>query len=86
MNLDFAVNVSYLETASIRNATLYIWYDDETEFTTNFTIAESFARRGVGFLPGSNRRIDGWNLMHQYLAWDTHEEPLLKYFNVCYNI
>ena len=49
------------------------------------TIAESFARHGVMFLPASNRRIDGWNLMHQYLYWNEHKLPKLIYFNVCYN-
>lgn len=49
------------------------------------TIAESFAHRGIQFLPASNRRIDGWNLMHQYLYWDVNKKPLLQYFNTCYN-
>ena len=49
------------------------------------TIAESFARNGVQFLPASNRRVDGWQLMHQYLYWDEQKEPLLRYFNTCYN-
>ena len=49
------------------------------------TIAESFARSGVHFLPASNRRVDGWALMHQYLAWDVHKSPRLRYFKTCYN-
>lgn len=49
------------------------------------TIAESFARNGVQFLPASNRRVDGWALMHQYLAWDVHKSPRLRYFDICYN-
>lgn len=49
------------------------------------TIAESFARQGVDFIPASNRRIDGWNIMHQYLYWDINKKPLLQYFNNCYN-
>lgn len=55
-------------------------------FTDKFggqTIAESFARHGIMFLPASNRRIDGWNLMHQYLRWDEHDPPKLLYFNTC---
>lgn len=49
------------------------------------TIAESFARQGVVFFPASNRRIDGWNLLHQYLFWDAHKKPKLIYFSTCYN-
>lgn len=49
------------------------------------TIAESFARYGIQFSPASNRRVDGWNLMHQYLYWDIHKEPRLLFFNTCYN-
>lgn len=49
------------------------------------TIAETFARNGVLFIPASNRRVDGWNLMHQYLRWDNNRKPLLQYFETCYN-
>ena len=49
------------------------------------TIAETFARYGVMFLPASNRRVDGWNLMHQYLYWDVNKKPLLQFFDTCYN-
>ena len=49
------------------------------------TIAESFIRRGVTFIPASNRRVDGWNLMHQYLGYREGTEPKLKYFNNCVN-
>ena len=48
------------------------------------TIAEGFARHGIVFMPASNRRVDGWNLMHQYLRWG-EVRPKLIYFNVCYN-
>lgn len=47
------------------------------------TIAESFARNGVMFLPASNRRIDGWGLMHQYLRWDDKTKPKIQYFSTC---
>lgn len=47
------------------------------------TIAETFARNGIMFIPASNRRIDGWNLMHQYLKWDEKLPPKLVYFNTC---
>ncbi len=47
------------------------------------TIAESFSRYGVAFLPASNRRVDGWNLMHQYLRWDDNTLPKIVYFNTC---
>ena len=47
------------------------------------TIAESFARQGVHFIPASNRRIDGWNLMHQYLYWDEVTLPKMMYFSTC---
>lgn len=49
------------------------------------TIAESFARQGILFVPASNRRIDGWNLMHQYLRWDEHTPPKMLYFNTCFD-
>ncbi|MFZ2151793.1 MAG: hypothetical protein WAV09_01650 [Minisyncoccia bacterium] len=47
------------------------------------TIAETFARYGIMFMPASNRRVDGWNLMHQYLAWTPEKMPRLVYFNTC---
>lgn len=47
------------------------------------TIAETFAHYGIQWLPASNRRVDGWNLMHQYLYWDMHKKPKLQYFNTC---
>ena len=47
------------------------------------TIAESFARNGVMFLPASNRRVDGWNLMHQYLRPVEGSKPKLLYFSTC---
>ncbi len=49
------------------------------------TIAESFARQGIHFIPASNRRIDGWAIMHQYLHWDVNKKPQLLFFNTCYN-
>ncbi len=49
------------------------------------TIAESFARNGIMFLPASNRRVDGWNLMHQYLHWTQEKPPKLTYFNTCFD-
>lgn len=65
-------------------------------FTDKFggqTIAETFARYGIIFLPASNRRVDGWNLMHQYLYWsptrlDAEQNiipPKIIYFNTCYD-
>lgn len=47
------------------------------------TIAEGFVRYGIQFLPASNRRVDGWNLMHQYLHWDKDHRPKLQYFTTC---
>ena len=47
------------------------------------TIAESFARHGIMFIPASNRRIDGWSLMHQYLSWTNVRPPKLLYFSTC---
>ena len=49
------------------------------------TIAETFARYGINFIPSSKRRVDGWNLMHQYLFWDENHPPKMIYFNTCYN-
>lgn len=47
------------------------------------TIAETFVRHGVMFMPASNRRIDGWSLMHKYLRWGEFEIPKLLYFSTC---
>lgn len=47
------------------------------------TIAETFAHYGIVFLPASNRRVDGWNLMHQYLRWEQFTKPKLQYFSTC---
>ena len=49
------------------------------------TIALSFARNGIVFIPSSKRRVDGWNLMHQYLHWTKDKQPKLRFFNTCYN-
>lgn len=49
------------------------------------TIAQAFYLRGITFLPASKRRIDGWNLMHQYLFWKEGQLPKMIYFNTCYN-
>lgn len=49
------------------------------------TIAEVFARYGVQFYPGSNRRVDGWNILHQYLYWSEYQLPKIIYFKTCYN-
>jgi hypothetical protein len=49
------------------------------------TIAEVFMRNGVAFIPASNRRIDGWNTMHQYLHYDSVKAPKILFFNNCYN-
>lgn len=47
------------------------------------TIAETFLRYNIIFIPASNRRVDGWNLMHQYLRWTPDTEPKLIYFSTC---
>jgi len=49
------------------------------------TIAETFSRYGIQFIPASNRRIDGWNLTHQYLYWDNKMRPKIQFFSTCYN-
>ena len=49
------------------------------------TIAETFARYGIMMIPASNRRIDGWNLMHQYYDWNEKKQPKLVYFNTCFD-
>jgi len=49
------------------------------------TIGETFARYGIMFIPASNRRIDGWNLMHQYYYWDQYKNPKMIYFNICFD-
>ena len=47
------------------------------------TIAESFLRCGIAFLPGSNRRIDRWELVHRYLANSEGKPPKLRAFSNC---
>lgn len=47
------------------------------------TIAETFSRYGIIFFPASNRRVDGWNLMHQYLRWTEFQKPKLQFFKTC---
>lgn len=47
------------------------------------TIAEVFARYGIIFIPGSNRRVDGWQVFHQYLQWGKDRDPKIRYFNTC---
>lgn len=49
------------------------------------TIAESFLRQGIMWVPGSDRRVDGWNLVHQYLHWDKAKEkkPKIVFFKTC---
>ena len=49
------------------------------------TIAESFVRNGIVFIPASNRRIDGWSIFHQYLYWDDKRGPKMKFFNTCHH-
>lgn len=49
------------------------------------TIAETFARYGIIFHPASNRRVDGWNLTHQYLRWEALTKPKLNFFKTCVN-
>lgn len=49
------------------------------------TIAETFARYDITWIPASNRRVDGWNLMHQYLYFNDHQIPQLIFFKTCHN-
>lgn len=50
------------------------------------TVAQNFARHGIMFIPASNRRIDGWNLVHQYLYWDDNKQSKVKIFNTVHNL
>lgn len=49
------------------------------------TIASTFARNGIMFIPSSKKRVDGWALMHQYLRWTENQPPRMIYFNTCYD-
>lgn len=49
------------------------------------TIAETFARYGIMWMPASNRRVDGWSIMHQYLSWDEKKKAKMIYFNTCFD-
>lgn len=51
-------------------------------------IAKMMARVTKGKLtciPSSKKRIAGWTIMHEYLAWDKDHLPKLRYFNTCVN-
>jgi len=51
------------------------------------TTAEIYERYNVtGLIPSMKNRIMGWNMVHQYLRWDDHTEPKLKFFDHCINI
>lgn len=45
------------------------------------TIGGAFARRGINFFRGSNRRADGWDMVYQYLA-----SGKLQIFENCVNL
>jgi len=47
------------------------------------TIAEILGRKGINCIPSSKDRMAGWAVMHQYLYWDEHTEPKIRYFNTC---
>jgi len=49
------------------------------------TIASMFERRGISFLGASKRRVDGWNLVHQYLSYSENTPPQIMFFNNCVN-
>lgn len=49
------------------------------------TIGNMFERRGIPFLPASKRRIDGWDLMHQHLAYTENSPPKIMFFENCKN-
>ena len=49
------------------------------------TIAETFARNGLSWMPSSKRRIDGWNLLHERLAHTENNPPMVLFFKNCYN-
>lgn len=49
------------------------------------TIAAVFARHGVTFQPASNRRIDGWQVLHKYLYWTKDKDASLVFFRTCEN-
>lgn len=49
------------------------------------TIAQNFARHGIMWIPGSNRRVDGWTLMHQYLYCTDIQNPKMMIFGTCHN-
>jgi len=47
------------------------------------TIGQMFERRGINFLGANKRRVDGWNLMHEYLAYDDNDTSRIKFFRNC---
>lgn len=49
------------------------------------TIAETFARNGISWMPASKRRIDGWNLMHERLNHSEGKPPMILFFKNCVN-
>lgn len=65
----------------------YVWSVADSSIFANTgeeeTIADNFARHGITFLPSGKRRIDGWNLMRQYLDWNGDRQPKIIYFDNC---
>ncbi len=51
------------------------------------TMAEIYQRHGInGLIPSTKERLTGWDIVHQYLRWDTNTKPKLKIFNTCTNM
>lgn len=49
------------------------------------SIADVMARYGVPCIKGGNDRTAGWNSMREYLYWDEHKDPKIRYFKTCVN-
>lgn len=70
----------------------------ETEAGTDDSIAQMYARQGVGFVKANNQREVGWAAVKEYLAWESAgnmyagdpntltRAPMLHVFDCCTNL
>jgi phage terminase large subunit len=50
------------------------------------SIAGAYATRRVVLVPANAERVNGWQRLHEYLAWDEDRGPKLKVFANCSNL
>ena len=50
------------------------------------TLADIYADEGVIMQPGSNDRINGWQVVHEFLRDDAEGVPMLQVFDTCHEL